>query len=139
MFSCVVNPMYIFICTVAVNHILYVSVCQYVLKPSTFVSDLILFVCYLLPPCEVNEGILWLPSWVKLLSICLSLLVWPFTFTKTFLLSLTFMLLILWCISLPVGLPFYLYLWRCAFCIIMVLCHLCFVLVRPVVPVVRGS
>ena len=61
-FSCVVNPMYIFIWTLAVNHILYVSVCQYVLKPSTFVSDLILFVCHLLPPCDANEGILCLPS-----------------------------------------------------------------------------
>ena len=63
MFSYVnVNVMYIFICTFAVNQILYVSVCHYVPTPSTSVYDTILFVCHFLPPFEDNEGILCLPS-----------------------------------------------------------------------------
>ena len=44
--------------------------------------SLIPFVSHFEPPYEVNEGIAWVSALTSFLSICLPLIVWPFTFTE---------------------------------------------------------
>ena len=73
MFFHIKSLIYGCICIFLVNHVCF---CMYLYL---LLLSIVLFMCHFVPPSEVSEGITCLSACA---SICLPLLLWPFTFTE---------------------------------------------------------